>query len=146
MPNLLWLTDLFVKKLILIHFISIPSSYAFFLFVSYAAVWLYSRLVQLDFGWRPWRTFWRGSWHGITRAPRRAETPQRREQLWQAIHVRKVGPDAHRQALHDELGSERILGLLFPQPRIRPTRLKSSPATWFCPRTRNIQRKQKQTK
>lgn len=30
MPNLLWLTDLFVKKLILIHFISIPSSYAFF--------------------------------------------------------------------------------------------------------------------
>ena len=52
-----------------------------------------------------------------------AETPQRRQQLWQAIHVREVGPDAHRQALHDELGSERVFWILLPQSWIRPARL-----------------------
>ena len=52
-----------------------------------------------------------------------AETSQRRQQLWQAVHVWEIGPDAYRQALHDELGSKRVFRLLFPQPGIRPARL-----------------------
>ena len=53
------------------------------------------------------------------------ETSQRRQQFRQAVHVGQVGPDAHRQVVHDESGSERIRRLLFLESGIRAARLRS---------------------
>lgn len=52
-----------------------------------------------------------------------SETSQRRVQLWQAVYAREDGADAHRQTIHDELGSDRVPGLLVPQPGVRPARV-----------------------
>lgn len=58
-----------------------------------------------------------------------AETPKRREQLRQAVHVGEDGPHADGQAVHDEPRPNGVHGLLVPQPRVRPAHIMGSTST-----------------
>ena len=57
---------------------------------------------------------------------------ERRVELRQAVHLGEDGPDADGQAVHDELGPNRVLQLLVPQPGVRSTRVTAVTCYWKC--------------